>query len=181
LSELSAICRLADVLSRKLFAGKNSDPARAQNPAYPPPDPTGNPSPDPFVDRLYIRNLGTLKALAHHQGAYVLFVPQVLDYSRFKGTSGSWWTPHVQNAAMPRLLSRFNLFMKRVCHPHEIGCAVLSDVTERNWTPDDFIDEGHFSAKGNLAFAQFLAPHIREIGRDTPRWPPDEDSFTPSQ
>jgi lysophospholipase L1-like esterase len=180
LAELSTICRMANVLSRKLFE-RNSEPARAENPAYPPPDPTGNPSPDPFVDRLYVRNLGTLKALAHHHGAFVLFVPQVMDYSRFSGTSGNWWTPHVQNAAMPRLFARFNLFMNQVCRPHEMGCAVLSDVTERMWRPDDFIDEGHFSEKGNLAFAQFIASYIKEIGERIPRSPSEEDSFTTSE
>ena len=179
LGELSVICRLANVLSRKLFERSSSQP-RAENPAYPPPDPAGNPSPDPFVDRLYVRNLGTLKALARHYGAFALFVPQVMDYSRFRGESGGWWTPHVQNAAMPRLVSRFNLLMKQVCHPHEIGCTVLNDVTERHWTSDDFIDEGHFSAKGNLAFAQFLAPYIRDIGRSLPGSPSAEDSVTPS-
>ena len=177
LAELSTTCRLASVLSTKLFARKSSEPP---NPAYPPPDPTGNPAPDPFVDRLYVRNLRTLKVLARHQGAFVLFIPQVLDSSRFSGKSGSWWTPHVQSDSMPRLMSRFNLFMKQVCRPHEIGCDVVNDVTERNWTPDDFIDEGHFSAKGNLAFAQFIAPYIREIGRQVPRWPSSEDSLMSS-
>ena len=177
LAELSAICHLASVISRKLSEWSNSESAHPHNPAYPPPDPTGNPSPDPFVDRLYVRNLGTLKALAYYQDAFVLFVPQVLDYSRFSGQSGSWWTPHVQNAAMPGLMTRFNLFMNEVCRPHEIGCAVLNDVSKRQWARDDFIDEGHFSEKGNLAFARFIAPYIKEIGITTRRRPSDHGSL----
>lgn len=169
LAELSTICRLATIVSKTLF--ERSGPARAENPAYPIPDPTGDPSPDQFVDRLYVRNLGTLKALARHQGAFVLFVPQVLDYSRFSGQSGSWWTPHVQNAAMPALMTRFNLFMNEVCRPNEPDCAVLNAVTKLNWTRDDFVDEGHFSEKGNLSFAQFIAPYIEEIGRSLSQTP----------
>lgn len=168
LAEISTICRLAMTLSKKL-ATKDGAVGASDNPAYPVPDPIGNANPDPFVDRLYLRNLVTLKALGRQQGAFVLFVPQVLDYSRFKGTSGSWWTPHVQNDAMPRLLDRFNLFMNSACPDGESGCAVLSDVTRQAWTPDDFIDEGHFSAKGNLAFARFLAPHVQAIGRRIPK------------
>ena len=70
LAELSTICRLAKVLSGK------QKPARAENPAYPPPDPTGDPLPiHLWIDSMFGIS-GRWKALAHHHGAFVLFVPQ---------------------------------------------------------------------------------------------------------
>jgi lysophospholipase L1-like esterase len=40
----------------------------------------------------------------------------------------------------------------------------VGDVSTHPWEPEDFIDEGHFSARGSLAFAEILAAHIRELG-----------------
>jgi len=80
-------------------------------------------TPDPQVDRIYQRNLATLKLLAEKAGARVLFVPQVLNDAMYEGKTGDgpldpkwvnpeasdgWWSPYIRNKAMPKLMRRFN-------------------------------------------------------------------------
>jgi hypothetical protein len=162
LDDLSAIGHLATVVSRRLIAADSV--SRDENPAYPTPDALASGEPDRLVDHLYLRNLSTQKLLAQQLGAFVLFVPQVLDSSRLYGKSGGWWTPHVRNEAMPRLIERLNAMMNEVCAPHETGCAVLNDVLTHAWDPDDFLDEGHFSPSGNEVFARFISSAIEAVG-----------------
>jgi lysophospholipase L1-like esterase len=164
LADISSLFYFPQVVSRRADLGSFS--TAPTNDAYPTPDQDADPNPDPVVDRLYVRNLLTQKALVRHLGAFVFFVPQVMNASRFKGPSGSAWTPHVRNEAMPRLTARFNGFMDGVCTAREAGCAVLKDATDRTWLPDDFIDEGHFSREGNRKFARLIASSITALGRE---------------
>ncbi len=119
-------------------------------------------TPDPFVDKLYMRNLQTLKLLAEHIGARAVFVPQLLDYDRFADKNAShWWTEHIRNGALPDLMARFNDRLLQVCSSGEENCKVLDEVLKQRWYADDFIDEGHFSRKGNIRFAGLVADCIR--------------------
>jgi lysophospholipase L1-like esterase len=158
LAGTSAICHLAFVISKSL-APKTVPGAR-------PPEPAGalpEPGPDPFVDRIFLRNLRTLKLLAQQTGAFVLFVPQVLDLPRFTGDSSFPWTPRIRNDAMPGLLPRYDSIYGVVCPPRQAGCAVVDEVRAQPWEARDFIDEGHFSPSGNEAFAILLAARIKAI------------------
>jgi lysophospholipase L1-like esterase len=149
-SEVSIIFRFASKIHSALF-DKKSD--AAITPTYT--------TPDPFVDRIYVRNLRTLKLLARGMNATALFIPQVLNYSVFKGEETSNdWTPFIKNDAMPALMDRFNALMNGVCLPQESDCRVLNDVLREKWEPSDFIDEGHFSRKGGLKFAEIVARYI---------------------
>jgi len=151
LADVSATFRLA------LMAGKTLPRAADSIPIGP-----VFATPDSFVDRIYHRNLETLKLLSTRTGAYTLFVPQVLNDSWFaRHEGGDWWTPHVDNHAMPELIGRFNRLIHDVCGSREAACEVVDDVTRWKWKADDFIDEGHFSGKGGDAFAKLLATRIR--------------------
>lgn len=120
-------------------------------------------SPDPTVDRIYLRNLKTLMVLTKHLGAQVLFIPQVLNEAFYKVKPGSEsWTPRIANDAMPELLDNFNRIMDHVCDPGDAQCAVLKEVRVVQWKPDDFVDAGHFSQKGNHRFATIVGNYIRE-------------------
>ena len=155
LVDISAIWRLATVVSKPAAAQQQDVHARSYGPAYA--------TPDTFVDRIYRRNLETLKLLSEHNGAYALFVPQVLNDAWYsQHTGGNWWTPHVDDHAMPALIRRFGLTMDAVCGPREPRCSVLGTVRDWKWQPDDFIDEGHFSGKGGEVFARLVAPKITE-------------------
>jgi hypothetical protein len=102
-----------------------------------------------------------MKFLAERTGAYTFFVPQVLNdtwYAEHDG--GDWWTPHIDNRAMPGLIRRFGTMIDETCGAHELRCGVIGEVRSWRWKPNDFIDEGHFSGKGGEAFARIVADRI---------------------
>ena len=121
--------------------------------------------PDSYVDRIYERNLNTMKMLVKNMPAHALFVPQVLNYADFRGKKGSRvWTPHIEDDAMPELLDKFNRKMSAVCRKGDQSCTVLDEVTSQKWHADDFIDDGHFSRKGGMIFALLIAKRIKQSG-----------------
>lgn len=154
LAQASAIFRFADYIAKRF----NLKPTPETDKNMQPPSNT----PDPYVDAIYLRNLNTLKVLAQHFGTRIVFVPQVLNYSDFRGKKGvsRYWSPYIEDDAMPELMDRFNLIMKDVCQPGESKCTVLSEVVSENWVPEDFADEGHFSKVGGDKFAKLVAAHI---------------------
>lgn len=148
LNHLSAIVRLIRKVSLRLF------PETYQ---------TFN-TPDPFVDRIYVRNLKTLKLLSENIGAYVLFVPQLLNYSAYIGKEGANpWTRHIKNSAMPELMGRFNSLMQSVCSENDSKCSFLNCILMEQWVPDDFVDTAHFSKKGGEKFAEAITQYILHI------------------
>ena len=121
-------------------------------------------TPDTFVDRIYLRNLKTLKSMAQALNAKVIFIPQVLNFKAFEGKKGSrGWTPRIEDDAMPALLDRFNDFMNGLCAPREANCVVLRDVRREDWQSADFIGDGHFSRSGGEKFSRILATSIRRL------------------
>lgn len=154
LAEVSAIGHLAFVLAKSGPAPKAKPVARG----------TLHTDPDSLVDRVYRRNLGTLKTLAQAMGAQVFFVPQLVDATRLTSDSTAHeWTPTLVDSAMPGLMARMNRIMAGVCAPGESRCRVLQDIAEHRWAHDDFMDEGHFVRKGSDTFAALLATHIRSV------------------
>ena len=161
LAQVSATIRFAQKF-KALFADRRESP------------PTGSEgshrTPDPNVDAIYLRNLKTLKMLSRNLGARVLFVPQVLNLSEFRGKTGSRkWSPHIVDDAMPALLKQFNSQMMDACQPHETDCSVLREVLTEKWVPQDFIDDGHFSAQGGAKFARLIANRLQELSWLTKR------------
>ncbi len=119
---------------------------------------------DPEVDRIYQRNLHTLKVLARNFGMTAIFVPQVLNddnYSK-KGVSRSW-TPYIEDAAVPALLRGLSGLMSEVCSPDERDCQFVGETLTERWNGNDFVDEGHFSRQGGEKFAAILAARIRVL------------------
>ena len=119
---------------------------------------------DPDVDRVYVRNLRTLKTLAARFGMTALFVPQVLNeeaFARAGDTPG--WAPYVRNAAMPALMRGFNRLMATVCADADPQCAFVGEALTASWNNDDFVDEGHFSRRGGEKLAAILNERIRQM------------------
>ncbi len=127
---------------------------------------SGFDTPDPFVDRIYLRNLQTLKllALGKNTDTDMIFVPQVLNYKSFRfNKTPRPWSPFIKDNAMPELLDRFNKIMNDVCQAGEPHCAVINDVLAVHWESGDFKDDGHFSPEGGLKFAQVLAERVKSL------------------
>jgi hypothetical protein len=132
-------------------------PVRAE-----PTPPSGDP--DPEVDRLYARNLQTLKTLAHQSRMTALFVPQILNNDNYskKGVSRSW-TPNIEDAAVPALMQRLNGIMAQTCAPREGECQFVDEPLHQTWGGNDFIDERHLSRQGGERLATILAARISRV------------------
>lgn len=155
LADVSAIGRLTLVLARHLAGPKAKASAKLVGPL--------RSDPDTLVERVYLRNLKTLRALASSLGARAIFIPQVMNAKQLAGSSGSHeWTPTLADSAIPGLMGRLNAMMPQACPPASPDCIVLTAMTQQSWSSDDFMDEGHFVLKGNEAFASVLAAQIRE-------------------
>lgn len=121
--------------------------------------------PDPFVDRVYARNLDTLETLTRGLGAHTVFVPQVLYDHAFEWREVSRpWTPRIRDDALPGLLARFNAIMSRVCDPGVTDCSVVEEIPQQDWRRPHFVDSGHLSREGGALFSEIVARHIRSLG-----------------
>lgn len=152
LNELSAIARLASVIGSKIPHHSNPDSCTTYD------------TPDPVVDRIYVRNLDTLKILSERIASYTLFVPQVLNYQWFieKGKSKTYYDcwSKIKNSSMPLLMDRFNVLMQSVCSNHDPKCIYVDGVLNVNWSPEDFVDDGHFTRQGGEKFVEIISQMI---------------------
>jgi hypothetical protein len=177
LNELSAVVRLASKIN--IFASKMKTklfgPSATQTGETE--DCSKFDTPDPMVDRLYVRNLQTLKLLSEQAAPYTLFVPQILNYRWFREEEGSktynnCWNK-IKDSAMPRLMDRFNMLVKSVCPGSDPKCVFVDGVLNVDWEPDDFVDDGHFSRKGGEKFvdviSRIILSKVKERGPDEDR------------
>lgn len=152
LYELSAIIRLMTKLKWILSEPPDNRPCPKFD------------SPDPFVDKMYVRNLNTLKLLSERIDYFTLFVPQVLNYKAYLEQEDreacNHWVWHVKYSAMPRLMDRLNSLMQSVCTKDDSKCVFVDSVLKVKWEADDFIDFGHFSKKGGEKFADVISQVI---------------------
>ncbi len=156
--------RLVDVSSLFRFAQHMSDRFGRQTGNSTAISQSASRQSDATVDRLYERNLETLRLLASHIGAYSIFVPQVINYEAFRDSESTRpWTQTIVDDALPELLDRFNLILSGVCNSHESECGVLQEVAMEQWRAEDFADDGHFSRTGGERFAEFLESYIEAL------------------
>lgn len=158
LNDISAIVRISSKIKSKLSVPIKTHPCIKYD------------SPDPLVDRLYIRNLKTMKILSENIAEYTLFVPQVMNYDWFMNYKDpeicnaqgddNIGPRYIKSSAMPRLLDRFNLFMKSVCSSNDRKCIFVQEISDVDWEPTDFVDMGHFSKSGNEKFADIISQVI---------------------
>jgi lysophospholipase L1-like esterase len=150
----SGIFEIASWLVRKIGLDKRPDPRKL---------PTGKTVPDPEIDRIYQRNLQTLRLLTEHIGAVPIFVPQVLNRNAYRGkTTSRDWTPYIVDRALPDLMLRFNGLLDGVCGDSK-ACYVVVEIDDLTWKDSDFVDAGHLSAQGGNRFASILSEVIVEM------------------
>lgn len=131
-------------------------------------------TPDTAVDRIYLRNLRTLRAMAEDLGAHALFVPQVIHEERWRQREGSEaWTRWIRSHQMPELMRRFNRIMGAACAADDPDCSVAVEVLEVEWAGPDFVDLGHLSRRGGERIATILAERILQLGRSAPSNSPE--------
>jgi lysophospholipase L1-like esterase len=111
--------------------------------------------------RIYRRNLETLVAVAKSQGLKPILVPQVLVREKFQGGKLKWWIPFVEDDQLIPYLNQYNAITEEVARRE--GLYFAREVTEQNWTAEDFADPSHFSASGNQKFAGLLQQVVLKL------------------
>ncbi len=120
-----------------------------------------NEKPDSVVDAIFTRNLQTLELLSENLSERVFFVPQILNSAKFENSdSSNKWSPYIKNSIMPAFINHFNTITENVTSDYPNKSIFVKDVLYQDWQRDDFIDFGHFSAKGGNKFAEILKERI---------------------
>ena len=113
---------------------------------------------DRRLERIYRRNLHTLKVLNDSQGRKTVFIPQILNYARLTAPTRYGWFPLVADRDVPPINEHFNRVLKE--EAARLGVSYV-DITSAMFEDADFVDNGHFSERGAEKFARLVAPAIR--------------------
>lgn len=159
LPQVSPLVRLLGRLAAFAF-----DTARA------PPAPEGRASaePDRALEAIFLRNVRSISSINRERGIATLWIGEIFDFASLVGTGGrrDMWGPHLRAGDLQALLSRLNSLLQ-----HE--AATLGDtyiaLDGKQFSPDDFADGEHFSAKGAARFASLIAPRVAEVCRKRER------------
>jgi lysophospholipase L1-like esterase len=124
---------------------------------YPPPRLNGEP--DPVLEAIFARNVATISAINRQRGIRTVWVGQLMNRAALTQDTSAFWLPLVPRKAVPGLIGRLNDILKR--EAARLGDAYVALPVEK-LGEDGFIDEGHFSEEGSLAFARMMEPGIAE-------------------
>ena len=87
-----------------------------------------------------------------------IWVGQLLNRERLQGDGRYGWLPLVRDRDLWPLQQRFNAILERAAQAlGDVYVAIPPD----SFTGADFVDNGHFSARGARRFAEDLAPAVR--------------------
>ena len=151
------ISPLLTVLSRLVSA--EVDTVRYAKDPYAMPPVAG---PDAAAASIFERNVRSISAINRARGTPTIWVGQVVNPARLQGEGLYGWLPRVRDRDLPRLLKESNALLERTAKA--LGDAYVA-LPEAAFGPDDFVDQGHFSAAGARRFAALLAPAVREACR----------------
>jgi hypothetical protein len=113
------------------------------------------------LSKIYRDNIRLIAAIGETFGVRVIFIPQILDYARMTGNTTWGGEPFIKAKDMKNLMGLMNQDMAEAAgesHAYFLG-APLSE----NWTDNDFLDMGHFSAAGAKKFSISIAESIHKI------------------
>lgn len=110
---------------------------------------------------LFTRNVTLMITLARAQGVQPVLVPQILNYARWSSDEPVWWIPFVRQRDVKSLMAAYNAQLELIAS--EMSVPFVSEVLMESWSEEDFIDEGHFSSRGQNRFAQAIAPTITDL------------------
>ena len=117
---------------------------------------------DAALEALYERNIRSISAINRARGIATIWVGQLLNRDRLQGDGRYGWLPLVRDRDLWPLQQRFNAILVRTALA--LG-DVYVEIPPDSFTGADFVDNGHFSAKGARRFAERLAPAVREACR----------------
>lgn len=116
---------------------------------------------DPAIDHLFSRNLQSMIVLAEARHAQPVIISQVLNpFTERKENFSRPWTVHIEDTSVPALMTHINGIAKKTCEATG-QCIFLDYENQITWTEKNFIDEVHFSKRGNEKFASALCSFIK--------------------
>ncbi len=117
---------------------------------------------DPRALEIFRRNLRSIVALARARGVVPVLAPQIVNRTRLTSEGRYGWLPFVRDRDVPALVDAYNAVLAEVAAERDV--AYLAELLETGWTPEDFLDEGHFSPSGARRFASIVAAALRTRG-----------------
>src|SRR5262249_18362390 len=126
----------------------------------------GGKGPDPALEKIYIRNIGTMSAINRGRGIRTVWIGQLLNKADLKDDQMEGWLPFVRDSEIPAMIAWLNGILKR--EAERLGDTYI-DVPADTLLPADFGDVGHFRASGSRKFAERIAPEVsRACSRPLP-------------
>lgn len=155
LKDYSFIIYLTKKLSRKIIKRKKHNIT------------VETPGSDSKIDSIYARNLKTIQLLANNLNAKQIYIPQVLNLDFFKNSEkniGRPWTPTIRDTEMPFLIKNFNSIMSKSIKTNDSTCLIIENILDGyDWKLNHFVDDGHFSKKGNEVFSNIVYDAVKKI------------------
>jgi hypothetical protein len=141
------------------FVAANVDTARYFADPYGRPPVSGD---DPDLDAIYKRNIAAISAINRRRGVATLWVDQLLNRERLTGDGQYGWLPLVRDRDLLPMQQKLNEVLKQTADG--LGDTYVG-IDPSSFVGTDFVDQGHFSARGAGRFADDLAPLVRQLCR----------------
>jgi lysophospholipase L1-like esterase len=141
------------------FVAANLDTARYFADPYSQPPVSGD---DPNLDAIYKRNIAAISAINRRRGVETIWVGQLLNRERLTGDGQYGWLPLVRDRDLWPMQQDFNEILKQTADG--LGDTYVG-IDPASFVGVDFVDQGHFSARGAKRFAGDLAPTVRQLCR----------------
>jgi lysophospholipase L1-like esterase len=141
------------------FVAANLDTARYFADPYGQPPVSGD---DPNLDAIFKRNITTISAINRRRGVTTIWVGQLLNRERLTGDGRYGWLPLVRDRDLWPMQQELNGVLKQTADG--LGDTYVG-IDPASFVGVDFVDQGHFSARGAKRFADDLAPIVRQLCR----------------
>jgi hypothetical protein len=116
---------------------------------------------DDRVLALFSRNLTMIATICRAQHVQAVFVPQAFNCRALTSARPYGWLPFVRDRDLCAVGAGFSAALTAVGKSEDV--PVITAASDANaFHATDFLDQGHFSAKGGNRFAAYLATALRE-------------------
>jgi len=115
---------------------------------------------DPRLTKIVHDNIELITRIARSFGVKAIFIPEVPHYNMLVADA-AYEIPYIKDKDIRFFLEDFDKTMKAAAE--DAGGIYLGSNLDQKWTDDDFLDQGHFSAKGSAKLADTIAGDIARL------------------